>query len=153
MEVHEMVAYEARRRVGRPPDAAFDVIGTHVYENHPSWESEVVEIRPLTEPPVRVGSRAIMVRREYGRRTEVPYEVTEFEQDRKIAFRHISGQMDFDIAFFLAPAADGNSDLVVKIRATPKGVFRLLTPIVARNLPKTSERITSQMVALVESRP
>jgi hypothetical protein len=153
MEVHEMVAYEARRRVGRPPDAVFDVIGTHVYENHPRWESEVAEIRPLTEPPVRVGSRAIMVRREYGRRTEVPYEVTEFEQARKIAVRHMSGPMDFAIAFLLAPAAGGNSDLVVQIHATPKGVFRLFTPLVARNLPKTSERITSQMVALVESRP
>lgn len=148
-----MVAYEARRRVGRPPAAVFDIIGTHVYENHPRWESEVIEIRPLTEPPIRVGSRAIMVRREYGRRSEVPYEVTDFEQDQKIAFRHISGAMDFDIAFLLAPAADGNSDLVVQIRATPKGMFRLLTPLVARHLPKTSERITSQMVALVESRP
>lgn len=148
-----MVAYEARRRVARPPEVVFDVIGTHVYENHPKWESEVVEIRPLTDPPVQVGSRAIMVRREYGRRTEVPYEVTEFEQDRRIAFRHISGPMDFDIAFLLAPAADGNSDLVVQVRATPKGVFRLFTPLVARNLPKTSERITSQMVDLVEALP
>jgi hypothetical protein len=146
-----MITYEARRRVGQPPDAVFDVIGTHVYENHPKWESEVVEIRPLTEPPVRVGSRAIMVRREYGRRSEVPYEVTEFEQDRKIAFRHISGQMDFDIAFVLAPAAEGDSDLVVQIRAKPKGMFRLFTPVVARNLPKTSERVASQMVAVVES--
>lgn len=147
-----MITYEARRRVGRPPEAVFDVIGTHVYENHPKWESEVVEIRPLTEPPVRVGSRAIMVRREYGRRSEVPYVVTAFEQDRKIAFRHISGQMDFDIAFVLAPAADRHSDLVVQIRAQPKGVFRLFTPLVARSLPKTSERITSQMVTVVESR-
>jgi hypothetical protein len=39
-------------------------------------------------------------------------------------------------------------------RSAPRrGVFRLFTPFVARNLPKTIERITSQMVALVESRP
>jgi hypothetical protein len=103
-----MVAYEARRLVHRPPDVVFDVIGTHVYENRPRWESEVVEIRPLTEPPVRVGSRTIMERREYGQQTEVPYEVT---------------------------------------------AFRMFTTLIARNLPKTSDRITSQMVALVESRP
>jgi hypothetical protein len=80
--------------------------------------------------------RAIMVRQEYGRRSETPYVVTEFEQDRKIAFRHISGEMDFAIAFVLAPAAEGNSDLVVQIRAQPKGVFRLFTRLVARNLPR-----------------
>jgi hypothetical protein len=56
-----MLTYEARRRVSRPPEAVFDVIGTHVYENHPMWKSEVVEIRPLKEPPVRVRSRAVMV--------------------------------------------------------------------------------------------
>ncbi len=60
--------------------------------------------------------------------------------------------MDFEIAFVLAPAAEGNSDLAVQIRPKPKGAFRLFTPLVARNLPKTSERITSQTVALVESR-
>lgn len=102
-----MLTYEARRRINRPPDAVFDLIGTNVYDNHPSWESEVVEIRPLTEPPVQLGSRAIMVRREYGRRSEV-------------------------------------------VRAQPKGAFRLLTPLIGRSLPKTSERITSQMVAFVE---
>lgn len=146
-----MLTYEARRRVRRPPEAVFDVIGTHVYENHPKWESEVVEIRPLTDPPMRVGSRAVMVRREYGRRSEVTYEVTDFEQDRRIAFRHLSPQMAFEIAFVLEPAGESGSDLSVQIRAQPKGVFRLMTPLVARNLPRTSERITTQMVAVVES--
>jgi hypothetical protein len=77
------------------------------------WESEVVEIRPLTEPPVRVGSRAVMVRREYGPRSEVTYEVTAFDQDRRIAFRHISTQMAFEIAFVLDPAGEWGSDLSV----------------------------------------
>ena len=146
-----MLTYEARRHLSRPPEAVFDIIGTHVYENHPKWESEVVEIRPLTKPPVGVGSRAVMVRREYGRTSEVTYEVTEFDQDRRIAFRHISTQMAFEITFVLEPAGAGGSDLSVQIRAQPKGAFRLMTPLVARNLPKTSERITSQMVAFVES--
>lgn len=146
-----MLSYEARRRVNRPPEAVFDVIGTNVYENHPRWEPEVVEIRRVTEGPVRRGSRALMTRHEYGRRSTVPYEVTEFEPDRKIAFRHLSGAMAFEIAFVLEPAGDAASDLTVQIRAQPKGIFRLLTPLVARSLPKTSERITSKMVAVVEA--
>ncbi len=146
-----MLTHEARRRVNRPPGAVFDIIGTHAYENHPKWESEVVEIRPLTDPPVQLGSRAVMVRREYGRTSEVTYEVTAFDQDRRIAFRHISTQMAFEIAFALEPAGEGGSDLSVQVRAQPQGVFRLMTPLVARNLSKTSERITSQMVALVAS--
>lgn len=145
-----MLTYETHRRINRPPDAVFDLIGTNVYDNHPSWESEVVEIRPLTEPPVRLGSRAIMVRREYGRRSEVAYEVTEFELNRKIGFRHVDGPMVFEIAFLLEASGEAGSDLTVQIRAQPKGAFRLLTPVIGRSLPKTSERITSQMVAFVE---
>jgi hypothetical protein len=57
--------------------------------------------------------------------------------------------MAFEIAFVLEPAGEGGSDLSVQIRAQPKGVFGLMTPLVARNLPRTSERITSQMVALL----
>jgi hypothetical protein len=145
-----VLTYETRRRINRPPDAVFDLIGTHVYENHPSWESEVVEIRPLTDPPVQLGSRAIMVRREYGRRSEVAYDVTEFELNRKIGFRHVDGPMSFEIAFLLEPSGEAGSDLTVQIRAHPKGAFRLLTPLIGWSLPKTSERITSQMVAFVE---
>lgn len=145
-----MLTYETHRRINRPPHAVFDLIGTNVYDNHPRWESEVVEIRPLTEPPVQLGSRAIMVRREYGRRSEVAYEVTEFELNRKIGFRHVDGPMAFEIAFLLEPSGETGSNLTVQIRAQPKGAFRLLTPLIGRSLPRTSERITSQMVAFVE---
>jgi hypothetical protein len=147
-----MPAYEARRRINQPAAAVFDVIGTHVYENHPRWESEVVEIRPLTDGPVRVGSRAVMVRKEYGRTTETTYEVAEFVRDRKIAFRHLDGPLGFEIAFVLEPAGQSATDLAVRVRAQPKGVFRLMTPLFARSLPKKSERLTSQMVHVVEGR-
>jgi len=59
--------------------------------------------------------------------------------------------MSFEIAFVLEPAGLSATDLVVQVRARPRGAFRLMTPLVARTLPKTSERITSQMVALVEA--
>ena len=147
-----LLNYETRRRIDRPPDVVFELIGTNVYDNHPSWESEVVEIRPLTEPPVKLGSRAIMVRREYGRRSEVAYEVTEFELNRKIGFRHLDGPMDFEIEFLLVPSGEAGTDLTVQVQVQPKGAFRLLTPLIGRSLPKTSERITSQMVAFVEER-
>lgn len=91
-----------------------------------------------------------MVRQEYGRRRAAPYEVTEFVPDRRIAFRHLDGPMTFEIAFVLEPTDGSATDLTVQVRMQPKGAFRLLTPLMARSLPKTSERITSQMVALVE---
>ena len=83
-----MITYQTRRRVTRSAEDAFDVIGINVYDNHPRWEPEVVEIRRISHGPVGVGSRAVMVRRDYGRRREVLYEVTEFDPPRRIAFHH-----------------------------------------------------------------
>jgi len=57
-----MAKYEETYRLKRTPAAVFDVIGTHCYENHPRWEPEVVEIRPMSPGPIGLGSRAVMVR-------------------------------------------------------------------------------------------
>jgi hypothetical protein len=148
-----MPAYKAHRTLARRAPAVFDLIGTHVYENHPRWEKEVIEIKPASTAPVAVGSRAVMVREEYGRRSETTYEVTELIPDRKIAFRHVDGSMGFELAFLLSPASTETTDLDVHVRMQPRGALRLLTPLLARSLPKRTERITSDMVRFVESQP
>lgn len=51
-----MSTYVSRHRVNRRIDDVFDVIGTRCYENHPRWEREVVEVRPLTDGPIGLGS-------------------------------------------------------------------------------------------------
>lgn len=147
-----MPRHRAIYRIDRSPERTFDVIGTHVYENHPRWEAEVLEIRPLTPGPVRLGSRAVMVREERGRRSEAPYEVTAFEPGREIAFRHLDGPMGFTLRFTLAPAGDSATDLTVDVDMAPRGVLRLISPLIALQLPGRTDRITRQMVALVEGR-
>jgi len=148
-----MPTYVSRHRVDRPIDDVFDVIGTHCYENHPRWEREVVEVRPLTDGPIGLGSRAIMVREEFGGRREMAYEVTDFAPPGRIAFQHLGGQMLFEIAFELHDAGPSVTDLAVHVRMEPRGAFRLMSPLVAFNLPRTSERITRSLVALIEAEP
>jgi hypothetical protein len=148
-----MPTYQAHFRVARPPADVFDVIGTNCYRNHPRWEREVVEIRPLTDGPIGLGSRAIMVRQEYGRRSEVAYEVTAFEPGRRIAFRHLGGSMTFELAFELTPLPGDATDLRVDVRMEPHGMLRLMTPLLALRMPGTSRRISRSMVELVESEP
>ena len=148
-----MSTYVSRHRVNRPIDDVFDVIGTHCFENHPKWEREVVEVRPQADGPIGLGSRAVMVRQEYGRRQEIVYEVTDFVPPRRIAFHHQGGQMLFEIAFELQEARPSETDLAVHVRLEPRGAFRLMAPLLALNLPRTSERITRSMVDLIEAEP
>jgi hypothetical protein len=136
--------------IDRTPSQVFDVIGTHVFENHPKWETEVVAIRPITPGPIRVGSQAVMVREEHGRRSETPYEVTDFEPNRLIAFRHDTAAMGFALRFELTDGPTGGTDLSVDVTMTPHGVMRIASPLIALGLPGRTRRITAQMVALVD---
>ena len=147
------LTYELHLPVRRPADDVFDFIGTHYFENHPRWEREVVEVRRLTGGPIGVGSRAVMVREEFGRRSEAHLEITAFEPPRTIAFRHLGGPMVFEIAFETASTGGSSADLSVHIRAELLGRYRLLTPAFALNLPRTGRRIMRRLVALIEAEP
>lgn len=146
-----MIVYQSIRQVNRSAEVTFDVIGTHVYDNHPRWESEVLEIQRITPDPVGVGSRAVMVRRDFGRRTEVEYEVTEFEPGRRIAFHHPAAALDFNISFDVGPIDSGSCTVQVDVRAQPQGWTRILEPVMRRAMPKQGDRIASAMAEVIES--
>lgn len=146
-----MISHEHTEPVNRSAEDAFDVIGTHLYDNHPRWEREVVEIRRLTPDPIGVGSRAIMVRQEFGRRSEVEYEITEFEPGRRIAARDHDPAMDFQIAFDIEPIDDDSCTVRVAVRAEPRGWMRAFEPVMRLVMPRRGERLAKSMVDVIES--
>ncbi len=148
-----MITYTVTQHVNRSAEDTFDVIGTHLYENHPKWEREVVEIKRITPDPVGVGSRAVMVRREYGRTSESEYEITEFEKDRRIAAHHPDASMDFNISFEIAPIDNGSCTVTVEVRAQLLGWMRILEPMMRLAMPKRGDRIAQSMVEVIERTP
>ncbi len=147
-----MIAYTSQRQVNRSAEDTFDVIGTNLYENHPKWEREVVEIRPITPGPVTVGSRAVMVRREFGRTSESEYAITEFDTGRRITAHHPDPSMDFNISFEITPIDDESCTVQVDVAAQPLGWTRTFEPIMQLAMPRRGERIMRDMVDLIESR-
>jgi hypothetical protein len=139
-----------QRRLKVSPEQAFDVIGWHVRENHPRWEVEVLEIRPLDPGPLHVGSRATMVRKDFGKVSETTYEVTAFDPPHRIAIRHLDGPLDFALAFELVDATEGGSLLTVRVDAKPRGRLGFLGPVMERARRGTSNRLADQMVRVIE---
>ena len=139
--------------VDRSAEDTFDVIGTHLYENHPKWEREVVEIRRLTPDPVGVGSRAVMVRRDFGRTSESEYVITEFDPGRRIAAHHPDDSMDFDISFEVTPIDAGSCTVTIDVQAQALGWTKVFEPIMRLAMPKRSERIAKSMARIVETSP
>jgi hypothetical protein len=144
-----MIRHHQEIQVHRSVGEVFDFVATNSYDNHPRWEREVVEIRRITDGPIRVGSRAVMVRREFGRTSETEYEVTELEHNRRIAFQHCTPQMDFDIAFTFLPEGEATR-LAVDVQAQPHGALRLNSPLMRFQMPRTGRRIMKQLRELLE---
>jgi hypothetical protein len=61
--------------------------------------------------------------------------------------------MLFELGMDLRTAGASATDLTVQVRMEPKGVLRLLSPLLALQLPRQSDRITRRMIELVEARP
>jgi hypothetical protein len=148
-----LINHTTVKHVNRSAEDTFSVIGTGIYEYHPKWEREVVEIRRITDGPVGVGSRAIMVRREFGRTSESEYVVTEFEQDRKIAAHHPDPSMDFHISFEITPIDSSSCTVQVDVAAQPLGWTRIFEPVMRLVMPKRGERLADSMVEVIESAP
>lgn len=144
-----MIRHQQEVLIHRPVEDVFDFVATHSRENHAKWEREVVEVRPVTPGPLRVGSRAVMVRREFGRTTETEYEVTGLEHNRSIAYRHLTREMDFAIAFSFRPEAE-NTILGVQVAIQPFGPLRLLSPLFRARSPRIGARNLTRIRELLE---
>ena len=144
-----MITVEQTAAVRASAAHAWDVMITHQPENHPRWEVEVLEVRPLDDI-VGVGHRSVMVRKEGGRVREVVNECVEYDEGRRAAYQHRDPTMDFDIAFSYADTGPGTSELTVQVRMQPHGFLRLMTPLFRLGAPRRTPRITARTVEVIE---
>ena len=101
-------------------------------ENDRRWRSGVLDIRRKSGH----GQGAIYeqgVKGPFGRRVPADYEVTSYEPDRRIGFRAIAGPVRPEGSYELTPA-DGGTRVTFALRAEPRGLAKLMSPMVARTM-------------------
>ena len=138
-------------RVRRDPEFVFACIERHAERNEPAWEPEVLGVEPLGPGPVREGFRARMTRRDFGSVRTTTYEVTHFDAPRELAVRHVDGPLDFALAFRVAAAGPGESEVTVTVDAVPRGALRVMRPVFALTAGGRNRRISAQMVGAIEA--
>jgi hypothetical protein len=84
------VVGKANALIQRPPKDIFDFVGANFLTNYPRWSPEVVELKPLTEGPVKVGTLCHQVRVDQGRRSESTFKVMAFQPSQRICFEGVS---------------------------------------------------------------
>jgi uncharacterized protein YndB with AHSA1/START domain len=93
--------------IDRPPSEVWEVVTD--LSTHPRWRPAVVELRPLSDGPLAVGTRVREVLRFGGRRIELADEVTALEPERLFGMRGEWKSASFELELRLAPADDGTS--------------------------------------------
>jgi uncharacterized protein YndB with AHSA1/START domain len=116
--------------IARPPADVFAFLADAT--NDRRWRTGIVDIRLRSG----AGKGAIYeqgVKGPFGRRIPADVEITAFEPDRLIGFRAIAGPLRPEGAYELQPSERGTR-LTFTLRASPSGVKKLTTPIVAKTM-------------------
>jgi uncharacterized membrane protein len=122
-----MAKAEVSATINRSVEDVFAVLSN--VENTPKWSSNALEERMTSKGPVGVGSTRRAVVRSFGRTTENEAEVTEFEPNRRIALRAISGPFPFRVSIDFEPVA-GGTRVDWTWEWAPRGFLNLAGPLV-----------------------
>ncbi len=120
--------------------------------NGPRWQSGLLEVRRMTEGPLRVGTQNTAVRKFMGRRLEVTNEYTKFEQDTEYAFRSTSGPVKFEAAYVVESTAEGTK-LTSRLAMHAAGLFGMAEPLIAASLRRELEANLGDLKDLLEAQP
>ena len=115
--------------IAQPPEVVFAYLADA--ENDPEWRPGVVEI--TRQHGEGVGTRYRQIMGSGRRRINADIEITEYEPDRRLAFRTVVGPVRPAGAYELT-AADGGTRVRFSLRADLTGPKRLMAPMVRKTM-------------------
>jgi Polyketide cyclase / dehydrase and lipid transport len=146
-----MTVVSVERVIERPPSAVFDFVATHHFENHPKWDSDVLEMRQTSPGDVRTGTTAQVVRRQGSRRVEGTATVTEYVPDRSAAWDVRFGSFLLKQQAEVIPERSGDATrLRLTIQTAARGPMRFLVPLLRSRFRKTMEQSLATIADLLE---
>ena len=144
-----MIHVECSTQVARPREEVFDYL-TNV-DKLPSWQSGVTEATRITQGPIGVGTQFRQNARVGPWKLDILCTVTDVKANERYAFSARStGPLDCDVAFDLQPVA-GGTRLTVNGGAQIKGLWRLLSPMLAMGLRKETRQEIETLRLIVEA--
>jgi carbon monoxide dehydrogenase subunit G len=141
-----MVRETASVRIERPAEEVWDYF-TDV-ENDPDWNPSAIKARKTSEGPLGVGSTFAVVRKMSG---PMKLEYTEYSRPLRWALRGVGRGMSFTYSADLTPSA-GATELTSQMNLEPKGLFKLLSPILGSVTAKQLSQVHLALKRKLEAR-
>jgi uncharacterized membrane protein len=130
--ITSMIRVEESVEINRAVEEVFSY--TSNPENFPQWAATVREVRQDTPgggPLNREGERFTAMQQALGRRFEAPFEVIDYETNRRYAHRSREGHpVPVTMYFTYEPVSSKGTRFTPRIEAEPGGFFELVGPVI-----------------------
>lgn len=130
-----MIQHEVTVHLNRPVDQVFAFLMDT--SKLSTWQSNLIKSEPLTEGPLRTGSRFREIRRIQGKESEIEGEIVALEPNKRLETRTITKPQAM-VSYALAPE-QGGTRLQYKFILVTSGLMRLLEPVIASSIKKDTE--------------
>jgi uncharacterized membrane protein len=145
---------EASVEINRPVEEVFSY--TSNPENFPQWAATVREVRQDARgggPLNREGERFTAMQNALGRRFEAPFEVIDYEPNRRYAHRSREGHpVPVTMVFSYEPVSSDGTRFTPRIEAEPGGFFGLVGPVLERVIRRQMRTNLETLKDLLEAR-
>lgn len=143
-----MDEFEIVTTVDCPTERVFAAL--HDFDNVPSWNPGVAEVRWDKDGSIGVGSTVVYVGRFLGRTFESTSEIAEYSPNSKLTFKSVSGPFHLEIENNLE-SVDSGTRLTALYRGESRGFFKLAEPVVIHLAKKQFETAQENLKALLEA--
>jgi carbon monoxide dehydrogenase subunit G len=123
-----MIEHTASMTLNRPPETVFDFLAD--FENEPAWNPACISVTKTSPGPVATGATYVGRMRKIG---SVQMTLESHEPPRRFVTSERSLMATGRFEFRLMPHVDGTR-VEVDAQLTPRGPFRLLQPLMRREL-------------------
>ena len=133
--------------IRRPPEAVLELLTR--FQDIPKFVPQVESAEQTSPGAVGVGTTFVQRGRILGRRVETPTRVTIHEPPHRFAYT-AAGVLPYTARYTLSGVAEGTR-LDADVSMQPRGLLRLLEPLLAAQLPKLYRANLDRMRQLLES--
>ena len=142
-----MVQIEGEITIARPAEAVFDFVADE--RNEPRFNPQMLRAEQVSPGPIGLGTRFRAEVANRGRPVEMVIEFTDFERPRRLSSWTRMSAMDIRGTLTFDPIPEGTR-MRWHWELAPRGLVRLLTPLVARMGRRQEEAIWAGLKRCLE---
>jgi hypothetical protein len=145
-----MARIEGEILIGRPVDVVFDYVADQ--SNEPQYNPQMIRAEKITPGPVGKGTRFRSAVASRGRTAGMLIECTGYDRPRLLESITTMAQADISYTLTFEPAGAGTR-MRWSGQVRPKGVFRLLGPVITWLGIRQEQRIWTSLKKHLEAAP